>query len=308
MKLSVFDLHCDTAYEMLQKKQPLTKNSLAVSLEHAKDFEQYVQVMALWTDASLSDEDGWKQALAMRENLLRDEALQAHTAELCTSCPPVAKGRHLLLAVEDARILAGKEERVDELYRLGVRILTLLWKGDTCIGGSHDTTHGLTAFGKAALYRALRLGMLPDISHASVASAEDTFAIAEELHRPVIASHSNAYTVCPVSRNLRDEQIKRIIQSDGVIGINLFPAFLREGTNITSDALFPHIDHFLSMGASEHLCIGGDLDGAPLPKDLHDLSSYHLLAETMLAHGYSEALVQKLFFGNAHRFASTHLL
>lgn len=309
MKLSVFDLHCDTAYEMLQKKQPFTANTLAVSLENAKSFEQYIQVMALWTDASLSDEEGWEQALAMHDNLLRDAAVQSHAAELCTSCPPTSsKGRKLLLAVEDARILAGKPERVDALYRLGVRILTLLWKGDTCIGGSHNTEHGLTDFGKTAVYRALRLGMLPDISHASVASAEDTFAIAEELHRPVIASHSNSYTVCPVSRNLRDHQIKQIIQSDGVIGLNLFPAFLCAGKHITSEALFPHIDHFLSMGAEEHLCIGGDLDGATLPEDLHSLASYTNLAEKMLSHGYSEELVHKLFFGNAYRFASTYLL
>lgn len=311
MKLSVFDLHCDTAYEMLQKKQSLTENNLAVSLKHAENFEQYIQVMALWTDCSLSDEEGWEQALAMRENLLQDAAVQAHTAEFCISCPPRSKGRQLLLAVEDARILAGKTERVDVLYRLGVRILTLLWKGDTCIGGSHNTENGLTAFGKEALYRALELGMLPDISHASVASAADTFAIAEELHRPVIASHSNAYAVCPVARNLRDEQIKRIIRSDGVIGLNLFPAFLCKDckdAQVTSEALFPHIDHFLSLGAAEHLCLGGDLDGAPLPEDLRSLASYTVLAEKMLAHGYSEELVQKLFFDNAYRFASTYLL
>ncbi len=311
MKLSVFDLHCDTAYEMLQKKQPLTENNLAVSLEHAKGFEQYIQVMALWTDCSLSDEEGWQQALAMHENLLRDAAVQSRTAKLCTSCPPIEKGSCLLLAVEDARILAGKPERVDFLYRLGVRILTLLWKGDTCIGGSHNTDHGLTDFGKETLYRALRLGMIPDISHASVASADDTFAIAAELHRPVIASHSNSYTVCPVSRNLRDAQIEQIIKSDGIIGLNLFPAFLckdSKNAHVTSEALFPHIDHFLSMGAAEHLCLGGDMDGAPLPEDMHSLASYTLLAEKMLAHGYGEELVQKLFFGNAYRFASTYLL
>jgi membrane dipeptidase len=238
---------------------------------------------------------------------LADDAIKSHAAELCTTCPPLGQGNHLILAVEDARILAGKIERVDQLYALGVRILTLMWRDDTCIGGSHNTESGLTDFGKAALRRALELGIVPDISHASVASAADTFAIAKEMHRPVIASHSNAYAICPVERNLRDEQIKQIIESDGIIGINLFPAFIKEGKDISSEELFPHIDHFLSMGAEEHLCLGGDMDGAPLPKDMSSLSSYTQLAQKMLAHGYSENFMHKLFFGNAYRFASTYL-
>ena len=39
MKLSLFDLHADTAWAMYQTKQPLGDNSLAVSLEKAKKFD-----------------------------------------------------------------------------------------------------------------------------------------------------------------------------------------------------------------------------------------------------------------------------
>ena len=59
MRLSLFDLHCDTACEMLAQGQELTENTLAVSLRRAEIFEQYVQVMAFWTDRRLDDEEGW---------------------------------------------------------------------------------------------------------------------------------------------------------------------------------------------------------------------------------------------------------
>ena len=62
------------------------------------------------------------------------------------------------------------------------------------------------------------------------------------------------------------------------------------------------------MGAEEHLCLGGDMDGAPMPKDMSSLSSYIQFAQKMLAHGYSEQFIHKLFFGNAYRFASTYLI
>lgn len=66
-----------------------------------------------------------------------------------------------------------------ELYDLGVRVMTLLWGGDTSIGGSHDTENGLTDFGKAAVEEMAKVGIIPDISHASFKSADDIMDICE---------------------------------------------------------------------------------------------------------------------------------
>lgn len=307
MRYSLFDLHCDTPYEMLRTGQPLTQNSLAVSLERARVFDGYTQVMAHWTDHTLDDETGWEHFLAMRKNLETDAAIQDGAARLVTriSSPPTASAT-LLLAVEDARILAGKPERVDTLYEHGIRILTPLWRGLTCIGGSHDTTEGLTDFGKIALDRACRMGMILDISHASERSADDIFEIAARHRRPVIASHSNAWSVCPVSRNLRDRQIDRILASDGVIGLNLYGAFLRPDGNAVAKDLFPHIDHFLSKGCTNTLSLGCDMDGCDLPPDLPNLSALPMLAEEMLRHNYSESLIKNIFFQNATDFAQKY--
>ena len=168
--LSLFDLQCDTAGEMLATGQPLGENSLAVSLSKAAAFRQYVQVMALWANNRLSDADGWQQVRRMALNLKNDPAVDG-TVGLATVCPERADGISLLLGLEDARVLELHPERVDELFEMGVRIFTPLWRGVTCIGGAHDTDEGLSDFGELAVRRALELGMLPDISHASVASA-----------------------------------------------------------------------------------------------------------------------------------------
>lgn len=307
MKLSLFDLHCDTAYEMLRTGQSLTSNRLKVSLERARAFQAYTQVMAHWTNDQLDDETGWKQFLAMRKHLEADAAIQTGTARIGFDDSPLDPSTAtLLLAVEDARILAGKLDRVDILYAQGIRIVTPLWKGLTCIGGSHDTDEGLTDFGKAALERACGLGIVLDISHASERSASEIFEIAERYHRPVIASHSNAFAVCPVSRNLRNRQIKQILACGGVIGLNLHTAFLRtDGTPSIKDVL-SHVEYFLSMDAEDALCLGCDMDGCDLPPDLPDLAALPVLAEEMLKRNYPETLIQKIFFQNATRFARTY--
>ncbi len=305
MQLSLFDLHCDTAYEMLRQGEPLTENRLAVSLEKAKDLQHYIQVMALWTDRQLDDESGWRQFSAMLHKLRADPALQNEAALLITALADDSRPQ-LLLGVEDARILAGRLERVDTLYREGVRILTPLWQGETVIGGSHDTNVGLTDFGRLALDRAAGLGIVLDISHASETSAEEMLEIAAHHARPVIASHSDSHTVCPVSRNLRDRQAKAILDSGGVIGLNLYHRFLTDGSDTPLHRLPAHIDHFLELGAENALCLGCDMDGCELPPEIPHLGALHKLAE-FLQRYYSDALIEKLFYRNAMRFALANL-
>ncbi len=302
---SIFDLHCDTAEAMLASNQPLDDNTLAVSLKKAKAYETYTQVMAFWTHYRLSDEEGWDKMKLIHENLFADPAVKDGRVSIRTSTPP-RNGRNLLLSVEDARILGGRLERVDELWRLGFRLLTPLWCGETCIGGSHDTKSGLTSFGKAALKKACTMGMILDISHASEASADEIFQIADDASRPVIASHSNAYAVCPVSRNLRDGQIQTIIERGGVIGINLYKNFLQIDGNAAVSDVLRHVEYFLERGAEQALALGCDMDGADLPKDLPDLAALERLGDTLLDY-YDEKTVRAILFENAYSFAERSL-
>lgn len=307
MQFSLIDLHCDTATELYATGQFLTENHLAVSLKSASVFRSYLQVMAFFTDPELSDEKGWERFLSAHANLLCDPAVTDGHAKCLTAVgeelPPVA----LLFSIEDARIFANHLGRVEEAYALGVRILTPLWGGVTCIGGSHDTIEGLTDFGRSVVQKALSLGMILDISHASIRSAEEIFDLAKKASRPVIASHSNAAAICPVSRNLLDDQIRNILSSGGIIGLNLYTEFLSQKARVTIEDAIPHIEHFLSLGASDALCLGCDMDGAQMPEGLCTVGDLHVLAERLLARNYSETLVRKLFYDNAKSFLRQNL-
>ena len=307
MKLSLFDLHADTAWAMYQFGQPLGSNSLAVSLDKAQKYERYVQTMALWTSPKLSDEDGYLELLKVVQNLKNDPALQNGEAELCTSCPQRnSQKASLLLSIEDARVLNGDIARVAEFAALGVKSVIPMWSGETCIGGSHNTNVGLTDFGKRAAQEMIAHNIILDISHASIESSKDIFEISAKQNKPVIASHSNAYAICPVSRNLHDWQIDAIVASGGIIGINLFRLFLEENGEATLDSILRHIEYFLSLGAENTLALGCDMDGADLPTEVPNLFHLDRIAEHLLAHGHSKKLIDSLFFENAYRFAQKH--
>lgn len=310
MELSLFDLHCDTAYEMHRRQEGFWQNTLAVSGEQAKRFTRYVQVMAIWTDRTLSDHDGWTAYRKILAHLQNDPTIKANKTGLCTSLLTEKYERiQFLLSVEDARILENRTDRVDTLFADGVRLMTPLWSKNSCIGGAHDTKNGLTAFGKEALDRAASLGILLDVSHASERSFEEILAICMNRKRPALATHSNAYDLTPTSRNLKKWQIEQLIAQNGLIGINLHVPFLRrKNESADIDDVLAHVEYFLSLGAQSNLALGGDMDGATLPKDLHSLSCMPRLAEAMQKRNYPENLIRAIFFENAYRFAQTYIL
>ena len=218
----LFDLHCDTPTQLYRHNTSLVKNPHHVSLEGAGAFDQYTQVMAIFSPYALDDENAFHNFHKTADYLM---------TEFETNCEKVAYVRtaqgflaaktpaRMFLAVEDARLLAGKHDRLRILHARGVRFLTLVWSGESCIGGAHNTELGLTDFGKAVVKNCFSMGIIPDISHASQKTASDIFDIAEAYGKAVIATHSNAYSVHPHSRNLRDEQFKRLMACGGISGI-----------------------------------------------------------------------------------------
>ena len=120
---------------------------------------------------------------------------------------------------------------LDSFYKRGVRYMTLTWNNSTSWATSalDETTKdslqhkGLNPFGKQVVRRMNQLGMIVDLSHVG----EQTFWDAiQATTKPVIASHSCAYSLCPIFRNLKDDQIKAIGKNGGVIHLNFYSGFV----------------------------------------------------------------------------------
>lgn len=314
MKRSLFDTHCDTAYELYHRDQHLDENTCDVSLTNAAVYERYAQYYAIWSNKRLDDEACWQAFLKISDRFaaeltaLSDKALGVRSGDDLQLA--IATGRHAaILAVEDARLLAGKLERLDELKARGVKYLTLLWGGDTCIGGSHDTHHGLTDFGKAVVRGCFERGIVPDVSHASEQSTDDVLQIAFDCGKPIIASHSNAYGLWPHSRNLRDRHLADIRSLGGVVGVSLCPSHLKDESTgpATAETVFEHVDYYLAHDAGDMVGFGSDWDGTSLPVGMTNVASLQAVADMMAAHNYSDALIDKIFWGNMYHFAMKNL-
>lgn len=289
--MKLFDLHCDTAYEMKKQRKPLRDSDLMVSLKKAERLEAYKQVMAIWSDSAKSDEDCFKEYKLILGNL-------RHELE-------VENTSGFVISVEDARILAGKEERIYKLKEDKVDIVTPVWGGESCIGGAFDTEVGLTEFGKNAMSKFASLGMIADISHSSVKTAAEIMDIYERSDLPIIASHSCAYTVYKHPRNLRRDQFERIKASGGLVGLSFCRYHLSGNQSCGIDDILTHVDYFLSLGGEDTLCIGADMDGAPMPDGIEGLDSFPQV-HNALENEFGSAVTEKITWSNANEFSKKH--
>lgn len=137
-----------------------------------------------------------------------------------------------MMGVEGGHMIEDKLENLDAIYKRGARYMTLTWNNSTSWATSaKDETEkkdslphkGLTDFGKQVVKRMNKLGMMIDVSHIG----EQTFWDAiNTTTKPVIASHSCVWNLCPHRRNLKDEQIKAIGKNGGVIFLNFYAGFI----------------------------------------------------------------------------------
>jgi membrane dipeptidase len=304
--MKLIDLHCDTAERMYHFKTALASNNLHISLKYCAKYDNYAQVMAFFAPRQLNNDEGFYHFLEnygyfISELSENPDKIVLISEENCIDSVWKSGKCAALISIEDARILNGCIERLDYLYKKGVRFAVLMWDGETCIGGSFNTGIGLTDFGCKVTRRCFELGIIPDISHASEQTADDIIAIANEYGKPIIASHSNSYTVYPHDRNCRDRHFKEIRDMGGIVGISLCGAHI-SSSNPTIDDIIRHIDHYLSLDGENTIALGCDLDGAKLPSEFLNITDIEKIAIRMSEFGYSDEIIDKIFWKNAKNF------
>lgn len=309
MDYKLIDLHCDTASRMYKEKKPLRSNDLHIALDKASGFKKYVQVAAIWSDNTLSDEEAYSDFWRILNNFKMEIEANRQSAVLCRSFDDLTQvpdgAAAFFLAVEDARLVSGNVERMHELYDAGVRIISLNWQGENALGGGYDTNSPLTHLGRTVAAMALDLGMVPDVSHSSARVTDEIADMAAAAHRPFIATHSASISIAKHPRNLTDEQFARISASGGIVGVPLVGPHLCDVSTrraAISDVI-NHIEYFLGLDGQHTVCLGCDFDGTDsLPVEIDSIATLYRLADAMSARNFSDELIGAIFYQNAYNF------
>lgn len=319
------DFHCDTAgvlFEQKDKAETLLHNNLQIDAGRLYTSGCVLQHFALFIDMKKYDAP-YRAALAMLDYY------DAQTALCKDFLMPVKRPGDIpaalsqnkiaaIVTVEEGGILENDLTRLDTLYKRGVRLLTLTWNYENCIGSPSNlyygqdvfptvpnTARGLTAFGQEVIARCEELGIVVDVSHLSDKGFYDVYDMCT---RPFVASHSSARSICPHVRNATDDMIRKLAEKGGLIGVNFCPAFIEPCCALspygTIESTVRHIRHIYNTGGISCLSIGSDFDGIQRHLELDDVSCMPLLFEALKKDGFTEDEIDAILFKNMLQFYS----
>ncbi len=292
MGINYFDLHCDTLYRIYTENLSVNSEALNITPDKADDFENYSQLMAVWIPDNIRGQSAFDFFKVCAE-IYKNHYLPLNNRKL-----------NFVLSIENGSIIGGDIGKISVLKEYSVKAVTLVYNEDNELGSGafSDSTYGLTKTGKIAIKEFEDNDIYIDLSHSSLRTFYD---VAELSSKPIIATHSNSYALCPHKRNITDGQFDIIRKSGGLVGVNFYPPFLNPDesqANLTD--VLRHIEHFLSLGGEDTVCIGSDFDGCEPLTELNSLDKIAILYETLLKHRFNEQVVQKILYYNAHNFFS----
>lgn len=175
----------------------------------------------------------------------------------------------LVYYIQNATAISDDVQRLDVLYRLGVRIVQLTYNtrnllGDGCL---ERTNAGLSRFGVEVVERMHELKMLVDVSHSGDATTLDAITLAK---RPVAITHAGCKAVFDHPRNKTDEALRALADRGGVIGIFQINPYLGPNERNTLEDFLRHVDHAIDVAGIDHVGIGSDREHRVIPDTLEE--------------------------------------
>ena len=227
------------------------------------------------------------------------------------------------------------------MHALGARYLTLTHFKNTPWADSatdEPAVGGLSEFGREVVRECNRLGVMADLAHVADTTMHATLDVSTA---PAFFSHSSARALCGHLRNVPDDVLARVRDSNGIVMVTFVPGFLTEECRVWIDAYLAdhrrmeveygtdaaglaeakhrwlevhprppctvsdvadHVEHVRTVAGVDHVGLGGDFDGVmALPDGLSGVDSYPNLLMELAGRGWSDEELEKLTWHNALR-------
>jgi membrane dipeptidase len=254
------------------------------------------------------------RALAMLHTIRATAQTRAGiTTRLCTTADAVEQAHQagalsIIPAVENGAAIGDDLTNLTRFAELGVAYITMTHNGHNLLAdsanprrdlGDEATLHGgLSELGRAAIAEMNRLGILVDVSHLSRQSMLQAAMLSRV---PVVATHSCAAALCDHPRNLDDQQLDALRDTEGLVQITAMPPFLRpRGRSDTVGVrdFVDHIDYVVRRIGLAHCGISSDFDGGGAITGWRNAAESQNITAELVARGYGHTEIASLWGGN----------
>jgi len=267
-----------------------------------------------WTFTPPAIEYDWAHAETTRLLDCLDELIAASPDDLrrCLTVDDVRASLAdcrlgIILHIEGCEMISPDLHELDALYERGLRSLGPVWSRPNCFGhgirfgwpSTNDVGPGLTDAGKSLIRACNARGILIDLSHLNHRGFADAAAISEA---PLVATHCGCHALAESARNLTDDQLRVIADSDGIVGCNFFTGDLRGDGQFGSDMpltrMAEHLEHLVEVMGDTHVALGSDFDGADMCSEMCDAAHLPSIPALLRTRGWSETQLELLCHGN----------
>lgn len=318
-RIAVADLHSHTligvgylGYEIDRPRPPLRRWNPLRNVFDLMDIprarEGGVSILVFVAYALPSPFKGyWRKTEDLIARFRRYIAKHADTAEAAATAADIERIRAAgktacLLAVEGGHALEGRLERLAALREAGVVYLTLTHFVDNALSAAATDADlrgrdlGLTRLGKEAVAECNRLSILLDVTHCSQRARRETMALSKQ---PVIYSHAGLRRFVDMARMVSDDELRRVRDGGGLVGLLLSPRFLTGRRRAGVGAVADNLLHMLDVMGEDHAAIGSDFDSGLRPPDgMRDVRDFPEITVELARRGLGERTIEKLWAGN----------
>jgi len=227
---------------------------------------------------------------------------------------------------------------VEIVHTLGARFMQLTYNNQSLLAtGCYEAEDtGITRMGRQVIREMNRVGLVVDMSHSADRS---TIQAAEISERPIAITHANPHDWHPALRNKRDDVIRAVTDTGGMLGFSLYPHHLKGGSACTLQSFCEAVARTVERYGADRIGIGSDLcqdqpdsivewmrvgrwskeidygegsaaaPGFPAqPEWFRDNRDFANIEGGLRAVGMNEAEVKGVMGGNWHRFYTENFL
>lgn len=289
--MKIVDMHCDTLIEgWRHPEKSFYDGDFSINLKLLKENHSLLQFFAMYLSRNeMKTMDPYDILKGIHGYYTKQMELHKDLIRPVYSVEDVMKNKEegvlsSLLTVEDGVFIDGKIERIQEVYDMGVRLITLMWGfentvGFPCMDDPEIHMKGLKPFGIEVVEKMNDLGMIIDVSHMSEGGFYD---VAKYSKQPFVASHSCARALCNHRRNLTDDQLKVLGEKGGFVGVNFECSFLKEGSSrATVDQVVEHLEYMKNKAGIDTIGFGSDFDGIDDNGEMENYSGFNKILTAM---------------------------
>lgn len=304
--MSLIDLHCDTAIRLLYEDLKLKESICSVDINKLKKARAKAQVFAHFIELNLFDSP-YAEFIRVYDNFIKEINENKEEIEIVRNIKELKEVNKknkigAFLSIEEGEVLEGDINKLEQVYDLGIRLITLTWNFENSIGypniGYKFKDKGLKNKGIEMALKMEDLGIIPDCSHLSDGGFYDLIKI---LKKPFIATHSNARAITDHPRNLTDDMIQSLANKGGVMGMNFCAPFMGKSKVTTIDSMVRHIEHIRNVGGIDVLAIGSDFDGIENKVEIENIGEMDKLREALIKRKFTSNEIDKIFYKNVER-------